>query len=216
MQIAIALFDGVTLLDALGPHAVLSRVPDAEVVLVAERAGAIVDDTGITVHAQAAFAEITAPDVIVVPGGLITRRLARDGHPVVDWIGRVHPTTTCTTSVCTGALLLGAAGVLQGLEATTHWIALDALASYGATPVERRVVEQRRVITAAGVSAGIDMALTLVARVCGDVVAQSIQLAIEYDPQPPFAAGSPRTAPSHVVRLAAAGMQRAEEALLTG
>jgi transcriptional regulator GlxA family with amidase domain len=145
------------------------------------------------------LAEVTCPDVIVVPGDAVTRRMVRDGDPLVEWIRDVHPHTTFTTSVCTGALLLGAAGVLDGVDATSYWVARDQLADFGATAVDERVVERGRIITAAGVSSGIDMALLLAARLAGDEVAQAIQLAIEYDPAPPFDAGSPASAPPAIV-----------------
>jgi transcriptional regulator GlxA family with amidase domain len=140
--------------------------------------------------------------VIVVPGGTITRKMARDGHPSVDWIRAVHPHTTYTTSVCTGSLLLGAAGILDGLDATSHWLALSDLERWGAVPTLERVVERGKIITAAGVSSGIDMALVMAARLCGEEAAQGIQLSIEYDPQPPFDAGSPAKAPEGVLEAA--------------
>jgi transcriptional regulator GlxA family with amidase domain len=130
---------------------------------------------------------------------------------VIDWIRSVHEQTTWTTSVCTGSLLLGAAGVLDGLKATSHWLLLDRLREFGAEPTGERVVEQGKVITAAGVSSGIDMALRLAAHVAGEDLAQAIQLGIEYDPQPPFDAGSPAKAPQHVVELVT-GFERATEA----
>ena len=199
MQIALALFDRFTSLDILGPYQVLSEMPGAEVVFVADAAGPVNDDTVLTVQAHASFDEVRSPDIVVVGGGIITRKMARDGHPVIDWLAAVDPTTRYTTSVCTGSILLGAAGLLQGLTATSHWMALDQLEAFGATPTLQRVVEQGKVITAAGVSSGIDMALTLAARLHGDVVAQAIQLGIEYDPQPPFDAGSPEKAPKELV-----------------
>lgn len=202
MELAIALFDGMTSLDAIGPFTVLASLPDTDVQFVAERAGPVTDDRGLRLVADASFADVAAPDVIVVPGGVVTHRMVRDGHPAIDWIRAVHPTTTWTTSACTGALLLAAAGVLDGLEATTHWTAHGKLATLGARPVDQRVVERGKVITSAGVSAGIDMALTLAARIAGDETAQRIQLSIEYDPQPPFTAGSPATAPPAVVEAA--------------
>lgn len=202
MQIAIALYPGLTALDALGPYAVLSQIPDAEVTLCAERAGRLTDDNGLLhLHVERTFAQVSDPDVVLVPGGRITRTMAHAGEPVVEWIRSVHPGTTWTTSVCTGALLLGAAGVLDGLPATTHWIAHQELATFGAQPTAQRVVRAGKVITAAGVSAGIDMALTLTAELEGDAVAQAIQLGIEYDPQPPFDAGSPSTAPEGIEEL---------------
>ncbi len=180
----------------------LTLVPDAEVVLCAAQKGDLVDDNGLLhLDISHTFDEIATPDMVVVPGGMITRRLARDRDPIIDWISNAHPHATYTTSVCTGALLLGAAGILDGLEATTHWCTYDELASYGASPTERRVVQQGKVWTAAGVSAGIDLALTLVADMNGPEIAQAIQLAIEYDPQPPFDSGAPSKAPPEIVDL---------------
>jgi transcriptional regulator GlxA family with amidase domain len=202
MQIAFGLYPGLTALDAIGPYQVLSNVPGAEVVICAERTGPLTDDNGLlTFEIEHTFADVPRPDLLLVPGGFITRRLARDRDPIVDWIADAHPHTTYTTSVCTGALLLGAAGVLDGLDATTHWFAYDELASYGARPTEQRVVQQGKVWTAAGVSAGIDLALTLVAEIWGEGASQAIQLAIEYDPQPPFDSGSPSKAPAEILDL---------------
>ena len=214
MQIAIAVYDRFTALDAIGPYAVLGNLPGAEVTFVAAERGLVADDTALKVVAEASFAEVTAPDVIVVPGGLITRRMARDGDPVIDWIRAVHPTTTWTTSVCTGAILLAAAGVLDGVDATTHWLAYDQLAALGACPTSERVVVRGKVVTGAGVSAGIDMALTLADRIAGTFTAQAIQLGIEYDPQPPFDAGSPASAPPEIYEVLSDAMRRAEEKLL--
>jgi transcriptional regulator GlxA family with amidase domain len=152
----------------------------------------------LTIVAAAALAEVAEPDIVLVPGGPGSRR-AVDDDGLVSWIRHAHERTTWTTSVCTGSLLLGAAGVLDGIEATTHWGALELLARYGAVPVSRRVVRVGKVVTAAGVSAGIDMALTLAGMVAGDQVAQAIQLGIEYDPQPPFTSGSVDTAPPDVL-----------------
>jgi transcriptional regulator GlxA family with amidase domain len=205
MQIAIGLYPEFTALDAIGPYQVLSNLPDAEVIICAERKGLLPDDNGLLsfdiVHT---FDDVPSPDILLVPGGLITRKLARDADPIVDWIRRAHETTLHTTSVCTGALLLGAAGLLEGRVATTHWCSYDALASYGATPTEQRVVRDGKILTAAGVSAGIDLALTLVGELAGPEVAQAIQLSIEYDPQPPFDAGSPSKAPAEIKELIAA------------
>jgi transcriptional regulator GlxA family with amidase domain len=205
MQIAIGLYDEFTSLDAMGPYQVLQHVPGAEVVWCAAESGMVRDDAGLLrMEVEHTFADVPTPDILVVPGGFITRKLARDRHPIVDWIAAAHEHTTYTTSVCTGALLLGSAGVLDGLEATTHWAAYDDLASYGATPTEHRVVEQGKVITGAGVSAGIDMALTLVGKVAGDEVAMAIQLAIEYDPHPPYDSGAPSKAPREIYDMVAA------------
>ena len=198
MQIAIPLFDRMTALDAVGPYEVLSRPPGWDVVFVAAEPGAKrTDNDVLSLNADTALADVPRPDILCVPGGLGTRD---PGHEeLVDWIRTAHEHTTWTTSVCTGSLLLGRAGVLDGLRATTHWLALDALREYGAEPTTERVVEQGKVITAAGVSSGIDMALRLVQIELGDVVAQAVQLSIEYDPQPPLDAGSPEKAPQAVV-----------------
>jgi putative intracellular protease/amidase len=189
MLITIPIYDRFTALDAVGPYEVLSRLPGAEVVFVAEEAGPVRTDRALTLVAERALADVDACDVVVVPGGPGTREML-EPHPLHDWLRAIDATTQWTTSVCTGALLLGAAGLLDGLEATTHWSAFDTLASLGARPTERRVVPQGKVVTAAGVSAGIDMALWLAAQIAGDEVAKAIQLGIEYDPQPPFDSGS--------------------------
>ena len=199
MDIAILLFDRLTTLDAVGPYEVLSRIPGATVKMVAKSPGPLRNDTGsLALVADYALDQITSPDIVVVPGGPGQSALM-DDDVVLDWVRRAHQTSRWTTSVCTGSLVLGAAGLLKGLRATTHWLAYDVLRSLGAEPVAERVVVEGKIITAAGVSAGIDMALMLVARECGDAVAQSIQLGIEYDPQPPFAAGSPGKAPAEIV-----------------
>jgi putative intracellular protease/amidase len=207
MDIAIPLFDAITALDAIGPYEVLSRLPAAQVHFVAVTPGAYrTDNRQLTLMAEEPLSAVPHPDVLMVPGGFGTRVLMTP-NPLLDWIRTAHETSRWTTSVCTGSLLLAAAGILDGLEATTHWMSLDRLADYGARPTLKRVVEQGKVITAAGVSSGIDMALTLAARIAGDDVAQAIQLGIEYDPQPPFAAGSPRTAPAHIVEGVRARIQ---------
>ena len=210
MQIAFLLFDRLTMLDAIGPYEVLQRLPGADVRFVAERPGEQRDEKGIAaLVADDSLDDVTAPDVLVVPGGFGTRELMKH-EPVLRWVRSVHETTTWTTSVCTGSLVLAAAGLLDGLRATSHWLALDLLAKYGATPTGERVVEEGKIITAAGVSSGIDMALTLVDRIAGPEVAQAIQLSIEYDPQPPFDAGSPDKAPAAIVDLVrAAGAENA-------
>jgi putative intracellular protease/amidase len=190
MQVAVALYDRFTALDAVGPYEVLSRLPDSKLTFVGHEVGPVrTDNDRLAMYVDAVFEDIPEPEVIVVPGGWGTRALL-DDERILSWIRHAHEHTQWTTSVCTGSLLLGAAGVLDGLEATSHWLELDTLAEYGAAPTGRRVVEQGKVITAAGVSAGIDMALALVARIAGDVAAQAIQLLIEYDPQPPFDSGS--------------------------
>ncbi|HEU4391334.1 MAG TPA: DJ-1/PfpI family protein [Blastocatellia bacterium] len=201
MEIAILLFERLTALDAVGPYEVLSRIPDAKVLFVAKNPGAKRTDVGsLALVAEYSLGEVTAPDIVVIPGGPGQTALM-DDQPVLDWIRHVHQTTKWTTSVCTGSLVLGAAGLLKGLRATSHWLALDLLENFGAEPTAERVVIQGKIVTSAGVSSGIDMALTLVARECGESFAQAIQLGIEYDPQPPFDAGSPAKAPAAVVEL---------------
>jgi transcriptional regulator GlxA family with amidase domain len=201
MNIAIPIFDRITALDAVGPYEVLSRLPGAQVRFLATSPGPYRTETGfLALMADGALDELPNPEVIMVPGGYGTRPLMED-EAMLGWLRRAHESSTWTTSVCTGSLLLAAAGILDGLEATTHWMAMDILAQYGATPVSRRVVQQGKVITAAGVSSGIDMALTLAAQIAGDDVAQAIQLGIEYDPQPPFDAGSVDKAPARVVEM---------------
>jgi putative intracellular protease/amidase len=201
MDVAIPLFEGFTAMDAVGPYEVLARLPGATVRFVAETPGPVRTETGaLGLTADHALDDFPAPEVLMVPGGRGNRALL-DGGPMVDWVRAAHESSEWTTSVCTGALLLGAAGVLEGLEATTHWLELETLARFGARPVQERVVERGKVITAAGVSSGIDMALLLAARIAGDEIAQAIQLGIEYDPEPPFAGGSPQTAPPEIVEL---------------
>lgn len=198
MQIAIVLFDHLTALDAVGPYEVFSRFPGAEVVFTAERAGMHRTDTGMLgLHADATFEEVTAPDLVFVPGGYGQTFHMGDG-PLLDWLRAVDRTTTLTTSTCTGSLLLAAAGFLRGRRATTHWLALGELAEHGATPTSERVVADGKYVTAAGVSAGIDLALRLAGQVGGPGLAQMIQLGIEYDPQPPHDSGSPAKAPAAV------------------
>ncbi len=193
MQIAIALFPQLTALDAIGPYEVLQRLPGATVTFVGDEHGEVRTENGfLGLTVDATFDEVTDPDVVVVPGGIGTRPLATPDSGVVRWIEAVHPTTRFTTSVCTGSLLLAAAGLLDGLEAATHWGAYETLSGLGAVPTGRRVVEHldRRIVTAAGVSSGIDMALRLSELLFDADAARAMQLMIEYDPQPPFDAGS--------------------------
>jgi putative intracellular protease/amidase len=201
MRVAIPLYDRFTALDAVGPYEVVQRIPGAEITWLAHEPGPVGTDTGqLRIHADAAFEELPDPDILIVPGGTGTDDFV-DDERLVGWIRQAHETSQWTTSVCTGSLLLGAAGVLDGLEATSHWLDIDALERYGASPTNRRVVEQGKVITAAGVSSGIDMGLTLAAKIGGPELAQAIQLGIEYDPQPPFDAGSTEKAPPQIVEL---------------
>ena len=202
MKIAIAIYERMTLLDAVGPYSVLAHVPGAEVSFVASSTGPVTADVGTpALVPDLTFGELPTPDIVVVPGGPDREDIAT--NPALRaWLLGAAPEATWITSVCTGAYALGGAGLLQGRRATTHWRALDGLAAFGATPVSERVVEDGNVMTAAGVSAGIDMGLTLAARLSSDLIAQVIQLGIEYDPKPPFSGGSPRTASAEVMELA--------------
>ena len=201
MQVAYLLYDRFTALDITGPHEVLNSVPDVESIFVAETAGPIRNESDtLSLVADASIDEVPEPGIIVVPGGYGTRALLQH-EPVLDWIRSAHETSEYTTSVCTGPLLLAAAGLLDGKPATTHFLARDLLGELGAEPSSDRVVEQGKIITAAGVSSGIDMALRLVQLKYGDEVAKAVQLGIEYDPQPPLDAGSPEKAPKEIVDL---------------
>jgi transcriptional regulator GlxA family with amidase domain len=205
-------FDGITALDVVGPYEVLARLPGAALRFVGEKAGPVrTDNQVLGIVADHARADVTATDVLVMPGGFATRNLEGDSA-LLDWIRAIDATSTWTTSVCTGSMVLAAAGLLEGKQATTHWASLERLREYGAIPTGERVVEQGKYVTAAGVSSGIDMALTLAARIAGDEVAQAIQLSIEYDPQPPFDAGSVAKAPKAVVELVSAVLAERQRA----
>ncbi|HEY8986251.1 MAG TPA: DJ-1/PfpI family protein [Streptomyces sp.] len=199
MQIAILLFDGFTALDAIGPYEPLEHLPDVEIVFVAEKAGPVRAHTGhLAVTADRTLTEVTRPDVVLVPGGP-GQTAQMDNEALLEWLRAVDATSTWTTSVCTGSLLLAAAGLLEGRRATTHWLGLDMLKTFGAEPADERVVFDGKYVTAAGVSSGIDMGLTLLGRIAGDEQAQLAQLILEYAPEPPYDAGSPHTAPAHLV-----------------
>ena len=192
IHVVIPLFDRFTALDGIGPYEVLQRIPEIDVTFIGHERGEVRSENGfLGITRDATFEDVPRPDVIVFPGGIGTRALAKD-EQVVEWVRTAHETTRFTTSVCTGSIVLGAAGLLDGLTATTHWGAYDALEATGATPTAQRVVEHldRRIITAAGVSSGIDMALRLVELLVDRTAAEAAQLMIEYDPQPPFDAGS--------------------------
>ena len=189
--VGLVLYPRFTALDIVGPFQTLVDVPGLEVFFVAEEKGSVVDHTGkLTMQATHSFDEVDSLDVLVVPGGMADRGIDRS-NAVVRFVEKIHPTTTWTTSVCTGSIYLAQAGILNGLTATTHWASYDRLQALGAIPTEERVITQGKIITAAGVSSGIDMGLTLVAAMQGEEMAKVIQLAIEYDPQPPFDAGAP-------------------------
>jgi transcriptional regulator GlxA family with amidase domain len=201
MQIAILIFEKLTALDAIGPYEVLRSVPGWEVMFVGPEKGTVRTDSGaLGLSADYALEEVTEADIVLVPGGEGNRPLMGDER-VLSWLRRIDAGSKWTTSVCTGSLVLGAAGLLNGKRATSHWLFLEQLGELGADAVGGRIVEDGKTITAAGVSAGIDMALHLVGQEVGPEVAQAVQLGIEYDPQPPFDAGSPEKAPQPIVEL---------------
>ena len=190
-SVGLVLYPQFTALDIVGPFQTLVDVPGLDVFFVAAQKGLVVDHSGkFTLEATRSFDEIGALDVLVVPGGFADRDID-ETNEVVRFIQKIHPTTTWTTSVCTGSVFLAHAGILNGLSATTHWASYDRLQKLGAVPTEQRVVQEGKIITAAGVSSGIDMGLVLVAALEGEEMARIIQLAIEYDPQPPFDSGAP-------------------------
>jgi putative intracellular protease/amidase len=199
MQIAIVLYDRFTALDAVGPYETLGRLPGADTVFVAEHTGPVRTDTGnLALTADRTLADVPSPDIVIVPGGP-GQTPQMDNAVLLDWLRAADATSTWTTSVCTGSLLLAVAGLLDGRRATSHWLALDTLERYGAEPAGERVVFDGKYVTAAGVSSGIDMGLTLLGRIAGDDAAMAVQLLTEYDPQPPYDAGSPEKAPAHLV-----------------
>jgi transcriptional regulator GlxA family with amidase domain len=207
VDIAILLYDRFTALDCIGPYELLSRLPGARLRFVSLNGGLVRSDTGmLAIQTEGPLEDIAAPEIVLVPGGPGDEAAAADPR-ILAWLRRVHETTRWTTSVCTGSIILAAAGILKGLEATTHWARLDRLRELGAVPVAKRVVRFGKIYTAAGVSAGIDMGLTLVREEVGDDFAQGLQLAIEYDPDPPFDSGSPSKAPAHILAMIQAVMQ---------
>lgn len=204
MKIAALVFDKITVLDIVGPTELLGWVPGTEIVWVGKQAGAIhAAPTGLAMTVEHTFDEVSSADILIIPGGPGVRLLLED-EEVLDWVRKIHATTKWTTSVCTGSLLLGAAGLLKGLDATTHWNAAATLESYGATYHEKRVIPQGKIVTSAGVSSGIDMALWLVGEFAGADAARTAQLCIEYDPHPPYDSGAPSKADPAVVETARA------------
>jgi putative intracellular protease/amidase len=201
VQIAVVLYDRFTALDAVGPYETLGRLMDAETVFVAERPGPVRTDMGsLALTADKSLADVPNPDVVVVPGGPGQQARMTD-EVLLDWLRTADATSTWTTSVCTGSLLLAAAGLLRGRRATSHWLATGQLGPFGAEATGERVVFDGKYVTAAGVSSGIDMGLALLARIAGDDYAKAVQLATEYDPQPPHDAGSPEKAPASLVEM---------------
>lgn len=212
MEIAIFIYDRFTALDAVGPYEVLSRLPGAKVTFVAKKPGPVRTDTRqLTLLVETALDQLADPEIVLVPGGPGQVALMED-VPVHEWLRAADETSQWTTSVCTGSLILGAAGVLVGRRATSNWQALEQLGSLGVEVVDERVVFDGKYATSAGVTAGIDMALSLAAKIAGEQVAQAIQLGIEYDPAPPFEAGSPRTAPAEIVEAVRAYSRFVEHA----
>lgn len=197
-QIVFLFYEGMTALDAIGPHEILSRIPGACVKRVSVVPGEIHTSSELVLKAEYRLSEVSHADVLVVPGGGRATVL-REYPDMLEWIRQIHATTTWTTSVCTGSLILGAAGILSGILATTHWAVMDRLKTWGAIPTEHRVVEDGKIITSAGVSAGLDMALVLTAKLAGQALAETLQLGLEYDPAPPFDAGSPKKANAALV-----------------
>ncbi len=198
MRIVFLLYKKMTALDLVGPHEVLARLPKAETLRVALEKGPVLSCSGLILYADAALTEVNQADILVIPGAGNATSL-KSCPKILDWIKQIHQTTKWTTSVCTGSLILGATGLLKGVRATTHWAAFERLSFWGALPTHSRVVEDSKFITAAGVSAGIDMALFLYSKLAGKKASQSMQLALEYDPKPPFDTGSPEKAPKAMV-----------------
>jgi putative intracellular protease/amidase len=212
MEISVVLYDRFTALDCIGPYEVLSRIPGARLRFLAKKAGPVTTDTGmLTVVAEAALKDVSKPEIVLVPGGPGDEAALADAE-ITDWISKAHETSKWTTSVCTGALILGACGILKGLDATTHWASAARLESFGARYTEQRVVRQGKIITGAGVSAGIDMGLTLAALEVNEEFAKAIQLGIEYDPQPPFDCGAPSKSTPEIVQMLVAMMGSNREA----
>jgi putative intracellular protease/amidase len=212
MEISVVLYDRFTALDCMGPYEILSRLPGARLRFLAKKAGPVTTDTGmLTVMAEAALKDVARPDIVLVPGGPGDEAALADAE-ITDWISKAHETSKWTTSVCTGALILGACGILKGLDATTHWASAARLESFGARYTEQRVVRQGKIMTGAGVSAGIDMGLTLAALEAGEEFAKAIQLGIEYDPQPPFDCGAPMKSTPEIVQMLVAMMGSNREA----
>jgi transcriptional regulator GlxA family with amidase domain len=211
-QIVFLFYEGMTALDAIGPHEILSRIPGASVKRVSVSPGEIHTSSELILKTEYGLSEVSHADVLVVPGGGKATAL-REYPAILEWIRQIHSTTEWTTSVCTGSLILGAAGILSAVRATTHWAVMDRLKTWDAIPTESRVVEDGKIITAAGVSAGLDMALVLTAKLAGQALAETLQLGIEYDPAPPFNAGNPKKAnPVLAKKLKAKLLERFESA----
>ena len=202
MKLALVHYEGLTTLDLVGPAEILTRLPGVEHFAVAVQPGPVENDAGaLTLVADTALSDLPDPDIVLVPGGMEGTLAAAEDQALLAWLRAASERGAWMTSVCTGALILGAAGLLEGKEATTHWAAMDRLAGYGAIPKRERVVAHPKLVTAAGVSAGIDMALWLAAELHGPDIAELLQLGIEYDPAPPFDSGSPAKARPEILAL---------------
>lgn len=200
MNIVFFFYNNMTALDVIGPHEILARLPGATVQRAAIKAGGILTDSGIILTADQEISEVSSADVLVIPGAGNAASFREYPH-ILDWVRTIHATTRWTTSVCTGSLILGAAGILSGIKATSYWAAHDRLSRWGAKPQKSRIVQDGKIITAAGVSAGIDMALVLAEKLCGREIAERLQLGIEYDPDPPFDVGNPDKANPKIVDI---------------
>lgn len=213
MEIVIMLYDGITALDAIGPYEVFATETSSTIKFVAKKKGLIKLDSKMGyLHADYSFSEIHSADVLVIPGCRPPNyKTPMSDEESLQWIRQIHKTTKWTTTVCNGSLILGATGLLNGVKATSHWGSYELLSSLGAIPTEERVVYHNKIITAAGVSAGIDMALNLVACEYGEEVGKAAQLILEYDPQPPFNTGSPKNAPAHLLEQLRIGLKKMEE-----
>jgi transcriptional regulator GlxA family with amidase domain len=207
IKIVILLFDSIAALDAVGPYEVLSKIPGAKVCFVSLEARPVKCAGGLTLVADYSIEDIQEADVMVIPGGRGIDRLLHHNE-LLAWVQAIHKTTRYTVSVCTGSLLLGAAGLLNGMKATSHWLHIEKLKEYGAEPLKERYVVEGKIITSAGVSAGIDIALELVRLIKNETLAKAIQLAIEYDPSPPFDAGAPHKASKELVQMVRAAYTR--------
>ncbi len=209
MKITIFIYDGFTVLDAIGPYEMLSCMGDAEIQFVAKTKGVVFADTRtLPVIALTSIDDVRSSDILIIPGGPGDQAVREDKH-ILEWVRKIHATSSWTTSVCTGSLILAAAGLLNGRQAATHWARRDVLESYGAKPIAERWVKDGKIITAAGVSAGIDMALYLISILKSPLDAQAAQLALEYDPAPPFDAGSPEKAPVEIREIMLASLEDA-------
>ena len=207
LQIGMLLFPRLTQLDLTGPHEILARIPGVQVHVVAKSMDPCMSETGLALVPTATFAQVPAVDLLFAPGGVGQIAAAEDDE-TLDWLARVGEPARWVTSACTGSLLLGCAGLLRGYRAATHWAFMDLLPLVGATPVNRRVVIDRNRMTSGGVTAGIDIALHIASEIAGREEAERIQLALEYDPEPPFRCGHPNVATPELVARVREGISK--------